>query len=169
MKFIKLFHDNLERWMLLFFYALIITTVAQEVFRRFVLNYSSNWAEEVARYAFIYLAWIGAAVAVRDRSHIRIDAIVEFIPEKARHSLLLLGDILTLAIAIIIVWASLGPIQNAIDYPSVTDGLRVSRIWPLVAIPLGFGVLMIRALEAIYQDVMTLFFGKDLIETKGLF
>ncbi len=169
MKFIKLLHQNLERWLLLFFYALIITTVAQEVFRRFVLNYSSNWAEEIARYSFIYLAWIGAAVAVKNRSHIRIDAIVEFTPEKVRHLLLLIGDVLTLVLAVLVFYTSFDPLINAIKFDSVTDGLRISRAWFLFAIPLGFGVLIIRTLEAIYQDVMTLFFNRDLIRSEGLF
>lgn len=169
MSFLKRLHQNAERWLLLIFYALIITTVAQEVIRRFILNYSSNWAEEVARYSFIYLAWIGAAVAVRDRSHIRIDAIIEFIPEKAQQALLLMGDILTLVIAVMVFYTSFDPLINAVKYASVTDGLRISRAWFLFAIPLGFGVLIMRTLEAIYQDVMSLFFNKDLIKSSGLF
>jgi TRAP-type C4-dicarboxylate transport system substrate-binding protein len=44
--------------------------------RREVLSYSSIWGEEIVRYSFIYLAWIGAAAAVRERGHIRIDVIL---------------------------------------------------------------------------------------------
>jgi C4-dicarboxylate transporter DctQ subunit len=35
-----------------------------EVLRREVFSYSSIWGEEIVRYSFIYLAWIGAAAAV---------------------------------------------------------------------------------------------------------
>jgi len=35
---------------------MIVVTIAMEVIRRFVLSYSSIWGEEIARYAFIYLA-----------------------------------------------------------------------------------------------------------------
>src|SRR3546814_18251987 len=69
--------ENAERWMLLFLYSFIVLVIAIEVLRRFVLMYSSVWGEEAARYAFIYLVWIGAAVAVRDRAHIRIDVITQ--------------------------------------------------------------------------------------------
>jgi TRAP-type C4-dicarboxylate transport system permease small subunit len=31
-----------------------------EVVRREVFSYSSIWGEEIVRYSFIYLAWIGA-------------------------------------------------------------------------------------------------------------
>src|SRR3546814_16574033 len=72
--------ENAERWMLLFLYSFIVLVIAIEVLRRFVLMYSSVWGEEAARYAFIYLVWIGAAVAVRDRAHIRIDVITHLLP-----------------------------------------------------------------------------------------
>src|SRR3546814_7827617 len=74
--------ENAERWMLLFLYSFIVLVIAIEVLRRFVLMYSSVWGEEAARYAFIYLVWIGAAVAVRDRAHIRIDVITHLLPPR---------------------------------------------------------------------------------------
>jgi TRAP-type C4-dicarboxylate transport system permease small subunit len=36
-------------------------TMFVEVVRREVFSYSSIWGEEIVRYSFIYLAWIGAA------------------------------------------------------------------------------------------------------------
>ena len=64
-----------ERWLTLPLYTMVVLTVFMEVFRRFFLSYSSIWAEEIARYAFIYIAWIGASYAIRERAHIRIDVI----------------------------------------------------------------------------------------------
>ena len=44
-KFFKKLDANGERWLLLPLYALIVITIFVEVFRRFVLSYSSIWAE----------------------------------------------------------------------------------------------------------------------------
>ena len=65
--FFKKLDDNGERWLLLPLYALIVITIFVEVFRRFALSYSSIWAEEIARYAFIYVSWIGASAAIKER------------------------------------------------------------------------------------------------------
>ena len=43
-----------------FFYILLVATMVVEVIRREVLAYSSIWGEELVRYSFIYLVWIGA-------------------------------------------------------------------------------------------------------------
>ena len=59
---------NAERWALLVFYTMLVATMAIEVLRREIFAYSSIWGEEIVRYCFIYLAWIGAASAVRGNS-----------------------------------------------------------------------------------------------------
>ena len=82
--FWKKLDDNAERWLLLVFYALIVATIVVEVVRRFALSYSSIWGEEIARYAFIYLAWVGASAAVKDRAHIRIDVIIHMLSQIGR-------------------------------------------------------------------------------------
>jgi C4-dicarboxylate transporter DctQ subunit len=63
----------------LVFLRLLVVTMAVEVLRREAFSYSSIWGEEVVRYSFIYLAWIGAASAVRERAHIRIDVIMHYL------------------------------------------------------------------------------------------
>ena len=73
---------NAERWALLFFYILLVTTMVVEVIRREVLSYSSIWGEELVRYSFIYLVWIGASAAIKDRAHIRIDVIFHALPHQ---------------------------------------------------------------------------------------
>jgi TRAP-type C4-dicarboxylate transport system permease small subunit len=61
---------NAERWLLLLFYVMLVLTMFIEVVRRELFAYSSIWGEEIVRYSFIYLAWIGAAAAVKERGHI---------------------------------------------------------------------------------------------------
>ena len=70
---------NAERWLLLIFYVMLVITMAIEVLRREIFSYSSIWGEEIVRYSFIYLAWIGAAAAVKERAHIRIDVVMHYL------------------------------------------------------------------------------------------
>src|SRR5690606_18210060 len=47
--------------------------VATNVFCRFVLNFSIYWGDEAAQALLVWLTFLGAAVAVRDRSHYSFD------------------------------------------------------------------------------------------------
>ena len=96
---------NAERWALLSS-QLLVVTMAVEVIRREAFSYSSIWGEEIVRYAFIYLAWIGAASAVRERAHIRIDVLFHYVGPKVKAILYIFGDLVMLAMAVIAVYWS---------------------------------------------------------------
>lgn len=152
--------ENGERWLLLFLYSFIVMVIFIEVVRRFVLLYSSVWGEETARYAFIYLVWIGASAAVRERAHIRIDVITHALPPRGAALLYLFGDLLTLALACFAIYWSLDPVLVSLRFENVTDGLRIVRAWFLIAVPLGFTMIVIRLIQSIIEDVGDLRAGR---------
>jgi TRAP-type C4-dicarboxylate transport system permease small subunit len=51
-----------------------------QIFFRYVLNNSIVWAEEVLLYMFSWMIFLGAAVNVRRKSHVLIDAFVRALP-----------------------------------------------------------------------------------------
>jgi len=161
--------ENAERWMLLFLYSFIVLVIAIEVIRRFALMYSSVWGEETARYAFIYLVWIGAAVAVRDRAHIRIDVITHMLPPRGAALVYLLADLLTVALACFAIYWSLDPVLVSWKYGNVTDGLRIIRVWFLLAVPFGFAIMLLRLAQSIRRDVADLREGRAHFTGRKLF
>ncbi|NIA69983.1 TRAP transporter small permease [Pelagibius litoralis] len=161
--------QNAERWLLLVFYALIVATIVVEVVRRFVLSYSSIWGEEIARYAFIYLAWVGASAAVKDRAHIRIDVIVHMLSERGKAAVYLFGDFCMLALAVIAVYTALESIEISLRFGSVTHGLRISLVWFLAAVPLGFSLMIFRLLQSMRRDFTDLCAGRAVSDGAKLF
>ena len=153
MSFFKRFDENGERWLLLVLYSLIVVTIGVEVFRRFALSYSSIWGEEVARYAFIYLAWIGAAAAVKDRAHIRIDVIENFLPRKGKLIFYIFGDLATLTVASFALFYSIESLATSLKFGSVTHGLGINIGWFMAAVPLGFSLVVFRLLQSLKRDI----------------
>lgn len=158
-----------ERWLMLVFYSYIVMVIFIEVIRRFVLSYSSIWGEETARYAFIFLVWIGASAAIKERAHIRIDVLAHYLPARGQALLILFGDILTLALACIALYWSLEPVWQSIRWGSVTDGLRVTRAWFLIAVPFGFTLIALRLIQSIVRDIADLRAGREVYTGKRLF
>jgi TRAP-type C4-dicarboxylate transport system permease small subunit len=167
--FFKQLDANGERWLLLPLYALIVITIFVEVFRRFVMSYSSIWAEEIARYAFIYVSWIGASAAIKERAHIRIDVILPFVGERTRGVLMIFGDLVTILLAVVAFWWSLETALTSIKFGSVTHGLRISLAWFLFAVPLGFAMMFFRLIQSIIRDVHDVRAGHPIYRGKKLF
>ena len=168
-KFLAYVDENGERWMLLTLYGYIVAVVFIEVVRRFVFEYSSYWGEETARYAFIYLVWIGAAAAVKNRAHLRIDIIFDFLPPRGVALVYLLGDVLTLIFACMALYWSLGVIAAEIKFGAMTHGLRINQAYFSFAVPFGFSLILIRLIQSIWNDTADLKAGRDMRPGSKLF
>jgi TRAP-type C4-dicarboxylate transport system permease small subunit len=160
---------NAESWALLVFYSLLVSTMTIEVIRREVLSYSSIWGEEIVRYSFIYLAWIGAAAAVKERAHIRIDVLYHYVGPRTKAVLYILGDLVMLAIGILALYWSFETVAVSWKFGSVTDGLRVSKVWFLMAVPIGFSLVVFRLLQSLHRDFQDLLNGRDVFEGNKMF
>ena len=162
-------NQNAERWALLIFYVLLVATMFIEVLRREVLSYSSIWGEEIVRYSFIYLAWIGAAAAVRERGHIRIDVILEYVGPRVKALLYIFGDLVMFAVALVALYWSFETVLVSAKFGSVTHGLRVSQVWFLSAVPIGFTLVVIRLIQSLLRDIADLRHGRPVFEGDKLF
>ncbi len=158
-----------ERWLLFVFYAYIVAVIFIEVVRRFIFNYSSIWGEETARYAFIYLVWIGAAAAVKDRAHIRIDILHKFLPQKAVNFLYVLGDVATLLFACAAFYWSFESVLTSINFNSATQGLRINQAWFTFAIPFGFMLIFYRLIQSMKRDISDIRAGRPVFTGAKLF
>lgn len=161
--------QNCERWLLLTLYSMIVVTIGTEVIRRFALSYSSTWAEEIARYAFIYLVWIGVAAAVRDRGHIRIDVIMQFLGNRGKAVVYVLGDFIMLFVAVLALYYSFETLSISMKFQSVTHGLGIAQAWFLAAVPFGFCLVCIRLMQSIVRDFGDLRSGRNVYEGARLF
>lgn len=169
MKFIRFLDRNGEKILALWLYLFIVVVVFSEVLRRFVLSYSSLWGEETARYSFIYMVWIGASMAVKDRLHIRITVLTEHLNDRLQNFFSMLAAALGIALAIIALRYSLEPFQLSIKYQSVTDGLRIVQAWYLFAVPFGFTLITIRFVQMLVEDFKRMVSGAPPKDREQLF
>jgi TRAP-type C4-dicarboxylate transport system permease small subunit len=161
--------ENAERQAMLVFYVFVCGVIVQEVIRRFVLNYSSAWAEETARYAFIYLGYIGAAYAVRERAHIRFDTLLHRLPPRLHGYVHLVAEIATLVFAAFALWWSMRTIVQLVRFDAASPVLRINKAWFVAALPLGFTLIVLRVVQAIVRDVADLRGGRPAFAGKAMF
>ncbi|MGC1261285.1 MAG: TRAP transporter small permease [Jannaschia helgolandensis] len=169
MRILRLLNRDAERWALLVFYVMLVMTMAVEVLRREIFSYSSIWGEEVVRYSFIYLAWIGAAAAVKERAHIRIDVVMHYLGPRPKALLYIFGDLVMFGVAVIALYWSMETVLVSWKFGSVSHGLRISMVWFLMAVPIGFALMLLRLTQSFLRDLRSLRDGTDVYEGDKLF
>ena len=81
----------------------IVVIMFAQVFFRYVLNNSLSWSEEIVRFLFIWLTFLGAALNIRDKWHIGVDFFVTRLPERWSRKIFLLGSVVLLLFLLFLV------------------------------------------------------------------
>lgn len=160
---------NIERYLMLACYVFCCTVIIHDVARRYLLNYSASWSQETAQYAFIYLGWIGAAYAVKERAHIRFDILLNRLPERLHGWIYIIGEIATIIFAAIALRYSLHTVATLWQYGGATPVLRVSKIWAEAAVPIGFALIILRSLQSMRRDAADMRARRPVYKGKALF
>ncbi|MBE0532491.1 MAG: TRAP transporter large permease subunit [Rhodospirillales bacterium] len=122
---------------------LLVATVAialTQVFFRYGLNASLSWPEEMARWAFVWLVFVGMAVNTQRRSHISIDFLSTHLPALARpyQGLLVRTAMATISIALLV---------HGTDLVSRSTYVSPALEWPFktlyLAIPVGAALTLL--------------------------
>ncbi|MDK2798729.1 MAG: TRAP-type transport system small permease protein [Clostridiales bacterium] len=68
--------------------------VGMNVFSRYILNYSLAWADELSRFIFVWVSFLGAVLAYYENEHVGLDFIVDRMPsQKIQMIFRLIGEL----------------------------------------------------------------------------
>ncbi len=130
---------------------ILLVVVGAQIFARYVLNHSLFWSEELARYLFIYLVFLGAAIVLRREGHIQVSFFVEKFPPLLRRGVAMLADTLLLAFVGIVLIQS---VRLAILVWTVpTAALLIPWTFVYLGILLGMAAMVLVMLGALWRHV----------------
>lgn len=117
------------------------------VLLRYIFHSAIFWAEEVLRYLIVWTTFIGAAVCVREKSHITLDTLVAALPTGARKAASVAGALVTTGAALYLmvisggfalkmratgqVSATIGNFPMYIVYSCMPLGFALYSMWSL--------------------------------------
>jgi TRAP-type C4-dicarboxylate transport system permease small subunit len=118
--------------------------VLAQVFFRYFLGSPLTWSDELARYLFVWCAFLGWVIAARRRSHLAVTMGRERLPARAQAALALVGALAALSFAAVLVWHGVRIAERNWDVETtalaVTSGV-VYAIVPLAALAVGIYAL----------------------------
>ncbi|WP_223069713.1 TRAP transporter small permease [Paenibacillus caui] len=119
--------------------AIVVITTFLQVLFRFAFKIPSPWTEEVTRFAFAYMVFLGAVLAIKYRGHLNVDVISQF-PAKIRSLIAAVGYLLTIAFVCMFTYYSWVHTMNS--KLQTTPTLDISLMYMYIIMPIS-GVLML--------------------------
>jgi len=156
-KIIIVLDNYLEEILVISLLVFLVVTVNIEVFRRYLLNSSGAYSEEIARFALIWMVYLGVPYAIRRSKHIVCDVLPSRIPRKFSLSINILSYILFLVFAVVMTYENYQLILNQIAVDKRTEAMYAPMWLFSMGIGIGFGLAVIRLIQTIYINIKELF------------
>ena len=120
-------------------FAIVVCVVSAQVFSRFVVNLSIRWADELSRFAFVWLVYIGGAVTIREGRNVCFDLILD--SQKGKRWKVLFTAVTAVSLLFLILMIYFGFLVCRSELAESSPIMH----WPMAvvcaAIPIG-GILM---------------------------
>lgn len=129
-----------------------------QVVARYVFHNSLSWSEEIGRYLFVWITFIGAALAIPRKAHVSLDSFVKKLPPKAQNFFHLFSYLIMLFFGFIIIKAGI-PMLN-LGKKQVSAALQLPMIYIYLIIPFSGAIMVYYLLKDIADHLR--FKGDDI-------
>lgn len=141
-------------WILgVLFFAVLLLVNAQIVFR-FVFSISVPWTEEVSRLLFVYVVYLGAAVAYHERSMITIDTLAVMGGSRLAWLRPLVAAVVLFIVGFL--FAASIPMVMAVWDTSLSTVAWISNGWAYLALTVSFGLMLLHSLASLVMWIVRL-------------
>jgi C4-dicarboxylate transporter, DctQ subunit len=131
--------------------ALIALIVFVQVISRYVFSKAITWSEELSTIAMVWAVYLGAAMAMRKRFHIRILVLVRLMPRTMALATVIIGDILFLLFCGLMLWFSYEYLSLLWTRASFSPALGVNQFYPHSIVFIAYALIVLHSLAG-YVD-----------------
>lgn len=124
-----------------------------EVLRRYFWNQQFAWSEELIRYMAMWVAFLGGAVAYKEKSLVCFDLLSGKLVKKKKLLLSLFSNTLILAFLVFVCYLGFKNISSPSTYMQTSVGMKVSMAFPYAAIPVGTAFMTVFCLNNYVQII----------------
>ena len=122
------------------------------VFWRYVLNVPLGWPDEIARLMVVWLCFIGAYMAMRERRHIGFDILVKKLSPAVRSVVDVINRLVMVVFLLVVIWQGFLYAREFVSVPTEYIGISLG-VFAYSVLPLS-GILML--LQAVLNLVADL-------------
>ena len=136
--------DQAVDWVCISLLAIATAVCFYQVVSRYVFSSPPDWSEEVARYLFVWLTFLGSAVAFRHGAHLALGFTKSIFPRSMHPWVSLVSFSVVAGVLVFVIWYGKEITQFASR--QLTPALQISMSIPYLAIPVGAVFMLIEVM-----------------------
>lgn len=155
MKVIEWLDRHFEELLLVFFSVIMVAAISLQIFMR-LFGESLGWSEELGRYCFIWLVYIGISYGVKKQRHIKVDAMLLLFKERGKLILSMISNVIFLIFAVFVVIYGLEIAYKILAWGQTSPGLHLPMGLVYLATPVGMGITAVRIIQQLIHQYVVL-------------
>lgn len=150
------------RWISITSLTVMTVMIILQVIFRYVIQHSLSFSEELARYMFIWSAFVGSALALKNRSHVSIEIIVANLPRVLKKRALAVSNALSFVFyAAMFVFGTVMSFENAAQ---TSPAMGLSMAYVYLSVPVAGFILMANVVVNAYDEIT----NPDIVKSEGV-
>jgi TRAP-type C4-dicarboxylate transport system permease small subunit len=151
-KILHFLDEHLEEYIAFALFTIMLFVLMAQILLRYTVGVGLPWSDEVARFSFQWVIYMGVSFAMKEGQHIKIDAVMGLWPEKLRSVVVIFSDVVIIGFGLYLVYG--GYLYTAKIFRQGSMGVAFQIPLGLVyaAIPVGYALTSIRAFQGIYRE-----------------
>ena len=133
----------------------IVLVMFFQIILRFVFNTALPWPEELSRYMFVWLSFLGMSYSVKCKNSLKVD-IVETLVPKLKTPLGIIQDLVFLGFAVVIIFLGLDSLQTMWAHPQLSPAARIPMWTVYVSLFVAACLSVIRLIQSLlftFRDI----------------
>lgn len=136
--------NKVTTWVTTIMLLVVTVLVFIGVLSRYFFQFPLAWSEEASRFIFIWMIFLGIAIAENQDSHFRITYFVEKLPKNAAVVITIIGECMSLAFLALLFWEGLKFVHTGRGGISAAMELRLDYVY--WSVPIGIALTFLNRL-----------------------
>ncbi|MGP0094121.1 MAG: TRAP transporter small permease [Xanthobacteraceae bacterium] len=98
-------------------------------------------AEEIMLFLLVATVFLGNSVVGWEGKQIRMDVILQALPDAVRHWLEVVADLVTIAVSLILIWLAWPVITMLAEFDQRSEAADIPLVIPQALVPIGLGLM----------------------------
>lgn len=125
--------------------------IFSQVVCRYVMNNSLTWSEELGRYIFVWITFVGLPVALKAKAHVALDLLLKRTKGKFHLTILTINTILTIFLSIVIFYSGFKLINVGIG--QISSAMQIPMQYVYSIIPISGALLLLFSITCFFHEL----------------
>ncbi|KUO49185.1 MAG: hypothetical protein APF76_07115 [Desulfitibacter sp. BRH_c19] len=148
---LKEWFSSLEEHIIALLLLLMVIVIFLATGSRYLGIGSMTWGEEFARYAMVWMTYLGLGVAAKKKAHFSVTAFISFFPKNFQKIIRVYQLLVVTAFSVIIVILSSKIVYLQFGMSQTSPAMYLPMWFIYSAIPLGSLLLMFRFAQSVFN------------------